>query len=161
MSDDFTHFGYERVKSADKAARVGAVFDSVASRYDVMNDLMSAGLHRWWKRAAVALSLVKTGDRVLDLAAGTGDMARLLLPRVGPSGAVVLVDITETLKWQDELLAKARKIMTYPAVIGTLVLSVILFMMIFVVPDIMDAIMSESERAAALNPEAWIFLTCS
>jgi demethylmenaquinone methyltransferase/2-methoxy-6-polyprenyl-1,4-benzoquinol methylase len=93
MSDDTTHFGYEQVPAGEKAGRVRGVFDSVASRYDVMNDLMSAGLHRWWKRYAVELAHVREGARVLDLAGGTGDLARLFARRAGPTGLVVLTDI--------------------------------------------------------------------
>jgi demethylmenaquinone methyltransferase/2-methoxy-6-polyprenyl-1,4-benzoquinol methylase len=88
-----THFGYTSVPEAEKAARVAGVFSSVATRYDVMNDLMSGGLHRLWKRFAVELSGVKPGDRVLDVAGGTGDLARLFARRVGATGEVVLTDI--------------------------------------------------------------------
>jgi demethylmenaquinone methyltransferase/2-methoxy-6-polyprenyl-1,4-benzoquinol methylase len=94
MTDESkTHFGFAEVAASEKATRVRGVFDSVASRYDVMNDLMSAGMHRWWKRYAVALAHVREGARVLDLAGGTGDIARLFARRVGPSGLVVLTDI--------------------------------------------------------------------
>jgi len=94
MTDETkTHFGFEEVRESEKAKRVRGVFDSVASRYDVMNDLMSAGLHRWWKRYAVELAGVREGGRVLDLAGGTGDLARLFARRTGPSGLVVLTDI--------------------------------------------------------------------
>ena len=88
-----THFGYGEVPVADKQKLVGRVFTSVASKYDVMNDLMSFGVHRLWKRWFTATSGVRTGDAVLDLAGGTGDIAALLLPRVGDSGRVVLGDI--------------------------------------------------------------------
>jgi demethylmenaquinone methyltransferase/2-methoxy-6-polyprenyl-1,4-benzoquinol methylase len=94
MTDESkTHFGFEEVAASEKAKRVRGVFDSVASRYDVMNDLMSAGLHRWWKRYAVGLAHVREGARVLDLAGGTGDLARLFARRVGSPGLVVLTDI--------------------------------------------------------------------
>ena len=83
-----THFGYQQLPEADKARRVAAVFDSVAGRYDLMNDLMSAGLHRLWKRALIERSGVRPGERVLDLAGGTGDLARSFAPRVGAQGAV-------------------------------------------------------------------------
>jgi demethylmenaquinone methyltransferase/2-methoxy-6-polyprenyl-1,4-benzoquinol methylase len=88
-----TDFGYEQVAPDEKTRRVGGVFDSVAGKYDLMNDLMSAGLHRLWKRYAITLSQVRSGARVLDLAGGTGDMARLFAQRVGASGMVVHTDI--------------------------------------------------------------------
>ena len=88
-----THFGFEEVPIEDKVARVRGVFDSVAARYDLMNDLMSAGLHRLWKRFAVDATHVRAGMRVLDLAGGTGDLALGFARRVGPSGEVVLTDI--------------------------------------------------------------------
>ena len=88
-----THFGYRDVPEADKARLVGEVFTSVARRYDVMNDLMSFGLHRLWKRYFVATGGVRAGDRVLDLAGGTGDIAALLLPKAGTTGRVVVGDI--------------------------------------------------------------------
>ena len=88
-----THFGFQSVDEKEKAQRVRGVFDSVASKYDVMNDLMSGGLHRAWKRHFGATCQVKPGDRVLDLAGGTGDIAALLRPRVGADGSIVLGDI--------------------------------------------------------------------
>lgn len=88
-----THFGFRDVPVAEKAKLVGHVFTSVASSYDVMNDLMSFGIHRLWKRFFVATSGVRRGDRVLDLAGGTGDIAVLLKPVVGDTGAVVVGDI--------------------------------------------------------------------
>jgi demethylmenaquinone methyltransferase / 2-methoxy-6-polyprenyl-1,4-benzoquinol methylase len=88
-----THFGYEQVPEEEKARRVAGVFDSVARRYDLMNDLMSVGLHRYWKRITARNSLVRPGDRVLDVAGGTGDLARLFAARVGARGMVVLTDI--------------------------------------------------------------------
>jgi demethylmenaquinone methyltransferase/2-methoxy-6-polyprenyl-1,4-benzoquinol methylase len=88
-----THFGYEEVEAGDKARRVRGVFDSVAGKYDLMNDLMSAGFHRLWKRFAVEATQTRPGMRVLDLAGGTGDLSRLFADRVGPSGEVVLTDI--------------------------------------------------------------------
>jgi demethylmenaquinone methyltransferase/2-methoxy-6-polyprenyl-1,4-benzoquinol methylase len=101
-----THFGFEKVDEEDKARRVAGVFDSVASRYDLMNDLMSAGLHRLWKRCLVERSAVRPGERVLDLAGGTGDLARLFARRVVPGGAVVLADINRKmlLQGRDRLL---------------------------------------------------------
>jgi demethylmenaquinone methyltransferase/2-methoxy-6-polyprenyl-1,4-benzoquinol methylase len=92
-----THFGYETVDERAKARRVRGVFDSVAPRYDVMNDLMSLGLHRAWKAYAVTVADVRIGDRVLDIAGGTGDLARALAPRVGASGMVVHSDINEAM----------------------------------------------------------------
>jgi demethylmenaquinone methyltransferase/2-methoxy-6-polyprenyl-1,4-benzoquinol methylase len=88
-----TDFGYTQVDENEKAAKVAGVFDSVASNYDTMNDLMSAGLHRLWKRFAVDAALVRPGQRVLDVAGGTGDMTRLFSERVGPTGEVWLTDI--------------------------------------------------------------------
>jgi demethylmenaquinone methyltransferase/2-methoxy-6-polyprenyl-1,4-benzoquinol methylase len=88
-----THFGYRDVPLAEKEKLVGRVFTSVAARYDLMNDLMSFGLHRLWKRWFAATSGVRGGDRVLDLAGGTGDIAALLLAQVGADGSVVLGDI--------------------------------------------------------------------
>jgi demethylmenaquinone methyltransferase/2-methoxy-6-polyprenyl-1,4-benzoquinol methylase len=88
-----TDFGYQSVPEDEKSKRVAGVFDSVAPRYDLMNDLMSAGLHRLWKRFAVEASGVRPGERVLDIAGGTGDLARLFIRRVGPQGEVVLTDI--------------------------------------------------------------------
>ncbi len=92
MSDPI-YFGYEQVSPDEKTRRVRGVFDSVAHKYDVMNDLMSAGMHRGWKRFTVALSGVRAGGRVLDLAGGTGDLAKLFAQRAGPSGTVVHTDI--------------------------------------------------------------------
>ncbi|GAP64828.1 hypothetical protein MBSD_n0110 [Mizugakiibacter sediminis] len=88
-----THFGYREVPVAEKQKLVGRVFTSVASKYDLMNDLMSFGVHRLWKRHFAAVSGVRAGDRVLDLAGGTGDIAALLKPRVGAQGEVVVGDI--------------------------------------------------------------------
>ena len=104
MSD--THFGYSSVAEDAKAGRVRGVFDSVARRYDVMNDLMSLGLHRAWKAYTVAVARVRPGDVVLDVAGGTGDLARAFAGRVGPRGLVVLSDINESMLQQgrDRLL---------------------------------------------------------
>jgi demethylmenaquinone methyltransferase/2-methoxy-6-polyprenyl-1,4-benzoquinol methylase len=88
-----TDFGFEKVAEGDKARRVGGVFDSVASRYDLMNDLMSAGLHRMWKAFTVRQAAVRPGMRVLDIAGGTGDLAVRFARQVGPSGQVLLTDI--------------------------------------------------------------------
>ena len=92
-----THFGFKTVDEAQKAGRVRGVFDSVASKYDVMNDLMSMGLHRAWKAYTVAGANARPGDRVLDIAGGTGDLARAFDKRVGPSGLVVHTDINEAM----------------------------------------------------------------
>ena len=92
MSDK-THFGFRKVPVEDKAKHVRGVFDSVADNYDLMNDVMSAGIHRLWKRFAIGMSGVQSGQQVLDLAGGTGDITRLLAPHVGQRGHVVLTDI--------------------------------------------------------------------
>jgi demethylmenaquinone methyltransferase/2-methoxy-6-polyprenyl-1,4-benzoquinol methylase len=92
-----TDFGFQRVPEGEKARRVAGVFESVAPRYDLMNDLMSLGLHRAWKAFAVALSGVRAGDRVLDVAGGSGDLARALARRVGPSGEVWLTDVNRAM----------------------------------------------------------------
>jgi demethylmenaquinone methyltransferase/2-methoxy-6-polyprenyl-1,4-benzoquinol methylase len=106
MSEKTTDFGYEEVPEDEKATRVAGVFDSVAPRYDLMNDLMSVGLHRLWKRFAVEASGVRPGARVLDIAGGTGDLARLFSRRVGRHGEVVLTDINPAMLQQgrDRLL---------------------------------------------------------
>lgn len=98
MSD--THFGFETVDESQKASRVRGVFDSVASKYDVMNDLMSMGLHRLWKAYTIGISGVRAGDRVLDLAGGTGDLAKAFAQRVGDSGTVVHTDINAAMLQQ-------------------------------------------------------------
>ena len=101
-----THFGYSTVAEEAKAGRVRGVFDSVAPRYDVMNDLMSLGLHRAWKAYTIAVARIRPGDVVLDVAGGTGDLARAFANRVGPRGLVVLSDINESMLQQgrDRLL---------------------------------------------------------
>jgi len=88
-----THFGFRDVPVGEKQKLVGQVFSSVAGSYDLMNDLMSLGIHRVWKRYFTATAQVRPGDRVLDLAGGTGDIAALLRPRLGADGEVVLGDI--------------------------------------------------------------------
>jgi len=95
--DDTTHFGYREVPAAEKAGLVGDVFDSVAARYDLMNDLMSAGIHRIWKRFTIELSGVRRGNNVLDIAGGTGDLAARFAPMVGDEGEVVLADINASM----------------------------------------------------------------
>jgi demethylmenaquinone methyltransferase/2-methoxy-6-polyprenyl-1,4-benzoquinol methylase len=92
-TENTTHFGFKQVAVEDKVSLVKGVFDSVAGQYDVMNDLMSLGIHRIWKRIAVQLSNVRKGERVLDLAGGTGDLTILFQDRVGSEGEVVLADI--------------------------------------------------------------------
>lgn len=91
--DEETHFGYQTVNKAEKQARVADVFTSVAKKYDIMNDLMSFGIHRLWKRYAISLSGVRAGQHVLDIAGGTGDLAKVFSREVGKSGHVVLSDI--------------------------------------------------------------------
>ena len=93
MSDDKTHFGFQQVPEGEKSKRVGEVFRSVASNYDLMNDLMSLGLHRVWKRFAVEASGVRAGSQVLDVASGSGDLAAAFAKRVGPTGSVWMTDI--------------------------------------------------------------------
>jgi len=97
MTEKTTDFGYRAVPEGEKSQRVAGVFDSVATRYDLMNDLMSAGLHRLWKRFAVEASGVRRGERVLDIAGGTGDLAQLYARRVGMQGEVVLTDVNSAM----------------------------------------------------------------
>ncbi|MBC5765364.1 bifunctional demethylmenaquinone methyltransferase/2-methoxy-6-polyprenyl-1,4-benzoquinol methylase UbiE [Ramlibacter albus] len=92
-----THFGYETIDEGEKARRVRGVFDSVAPRYDLMNDLMSMGMHRAWKAYTVLVANLKPGQRVLDIAGGTGDLARAFAKKVGPTGSVVHTDINEAM----------------------------------------------------------------
>ncbi len=92
-----THFGFETVDETEKARRVRGVFDSVASKYDVMNDLMSAGLHRVWKAYTVTVANLREGDRALDIAGGTGDLALAFSKKVGKTGQVVHTDINEAM----------------------------------------------------------------
>ncbi|HJV96755.1 MAG TPA: bifunctional demethylmenaquinone methyltransferase/2-methoxy-6-polyprenyl-1,4-benzoquinol methylase UbiE [Albitalea sp.] len=101
-----THFGFQKVDETQKASRVRGVFDSVASKYDVMNDLMSMGLHRAWKAYTVAVANVREGDRILDIAGGTGDLARAFAKKAGARGTVVHTDINEAMLRQgrDRLL---------------------------------------------------------
>ena len=92
-----THFGFETVDENDKARRVRGVFDSVASKYDIMNDLMSGGLHRAWKAYTIMVANLKEGDQVLDIAGGTGDLSLAFAKKVGTTGRVVHTDINEAM----------------------------------------------------------------
>ena len=105
MSRD-VDFGFRRVPEEEKASRVGAVFDGVAGRYDVMNDLMSLGLHRYWKRFAISVARPRAGERALDVASGSGDLALALARAVGPSGEVWASDVNRSMleRGRDRLL---------------------------------------------------------
>lgn len=107
---EHTHFGYQQVDWAEKQKRVAGVFRSVAPKYDLMNDLMSLGIHRIWKRFALELTGIRRGHRVLDLAGGTGDLALKFAPLVGPDGLVVLADINDAMLavGRDRLLDKGQ-----------------------------------------------------
>jgi demethylmenaquinone methyltransferase/2-methoxy-6-polyprenyl-1,4-benzoquinol methylase len=104
--EDKTDFGYERVAEDEKSRRVGAVFDRVAARYDLMNDLMSLGLHRLWKAFAISIARLRPGECVLDVATGSGDLARAMSRRVRPGGEVWLTDINRSMleRGRDRLL---------------------------------------------------------
>jgi demethylmenaquinone methyltransferase/2-methoxy-6-polyprenyl-1,4-benzoquinol methylase len=117
MSKETTHFGYQTVPSSEKARHVRDVFDSVASNYDIMNDLMSGGLHRLWKRYTVDQAAVRPGQQVLDLAGGTGDLARKFAPIVGSTGQVVLADINHS------MLVEGRKRLINAGVSGNLAIA--------------------------------------
>ncbi len=97
MSDKTTHFGYKTVNVEEKAGKVAEVFHSVAGKYDLMNDLMSAGVHRLWKRMTIEMSGVRRGNTVLDIAGGTGDLTAKFSRIVGPEGTVVLADINDSM----------------------------------------------------------------
>ncbi len=105
-----THFGYQHVDETEKARKVAGVFDSVAPNYDLMNDLMSAGMHRAWKAFTVALAGIRPGERVLDVASGSGDLASAFARRVGPEGQVWLTDINRAMlaRGRDRLLDQGR-----------------------------------------------------
>lgn len=92
-----THFGFKQVPEAEKQAKVGEVFHSVAQKYDVMNDVMSVGMHRLWKQFALDTSGVKAGDKVLDIAGGSGDLSKLFAKKVGSTGEVILTDINASM----------------------------------------------------------------
>ena len=117
MSKETTHFGYQTVPSEEKARHVRDVFDSVAGNYDIMNDLMSVGLHRLWKRYTVDQAAVRPGQKILDLAGGTGDLARKFAPIVGSSGQVVLADINHS------MLIEGRKRLIDAGVSGNLAIA--------------------------------------
>jgi demethylmenaquinone methyltransferase/2-methoxy-6-polyprenyl-1,4-benzoquinol methylase len=112
--DKTTHFGYETVSTEEKAGRVRQVFDSVANKYDLMNDLMSLGIHRLWKRHTIELSGVRKGQRVLDLAAGTGDLSARFSGLVGSDGLVIFSDINNA------MLSRGRDRMTDMGHLGNL-----------------------------------------
>ena len=101
-----THFGYEQIDEREKARKVAGVFDSVAPKYDLMNDLMSAGMHRAWKAFTIAIAGIRTGERVLDVASGSGDLASSFARRVGAAGEVWLTDINGAMlaRGRDRLL---------------------------------------------------------
>ena len=97
MTDNTTHFGFEEVPTGEKARRVARVFDSVAARYDLMNDVMSGGLHRVWKAATISQANIRPGQHILDVASGTGDLALAMARRVGASGRVIMSDINASM----------------------------------------------------------------
>lgn len=112
MEKTKTHFGFQQVDVDEKARKVAKVFDSVAGSYDLMNDLMSAGIHRLWKRFGVLLAGVREGDRVLDLAGGTGDLAIHLARLVGPKGFTLLADVNAS------MLARGRRRLVDKGIVG-------------------------------------------
>lgn len=115
--NESTHFGFETINAREKVHRVRAVFDSVATRYDLMNDLMSFGIHRLWKRFAVELAGIRRGQKVLDLASGTGDLAARFAGLVGPEGLVVMTDINAA------MLNQGRVRMADAGLVGNVVYS--------------------------------------
>lgn len=115
MADDkTTHFGFRNVNASEKAGMVAGVFHSVAAKYDLMNDLMSGGIHRLWKRFTIELSGVRSGNRVLDIAGGTGDLAAKFSRLVGSEGEVVLADINES------MLKVGREKLTNRGIVGNI-----------------------------------------
>ncbi|MCC2656258.1 MAG: ubiE [Panacagrimonas sp.] len=111
-----THFGFEQVPVGEKRARVAGVFDSVASKYDLMNDLMSLGVHRLWKRFVIDLAGVRSGEKVLDVAGGTGDLSREFAKSVGPRGMVVLSDINAAMLGEGRRRLADRGVVNLPIV---------------------------------------------
>jgi len=111
-AEDTTHFGFETVTASEKAGRVRGVFDSVATNYDLMNDLMSVGLHRVWKRFTLERTGLRPGDRALDVACGTGDLAAGMSRQVGPDGRVVMTDINAA------MLAEGRRRLLNKGIVG-------------------------------------------
>jgi len=109
-----THFGYQEIPLQEKAGRVAQVFHSVANRYDLMNDLMSAGLHRLWKRLTIAQCQARPGQTLLDVASGTGDLAAALAKKIGKTGQVILTDINES------MLARGRERMLNQGLVGNI-----------------------------------------
>ncbi len=107
-----THFGYQQVKVEEKAGKVAEVFHSVASKYDIMNDVMSFGIHRLWKRYTIDMARARPGNRILDLAGGTGDLTKKFSKIVGPSGEVVLSDINSS------MLGQGRERLTDEGILG-------------------------------------------
>ena len=114
MSDDQTHFGFQQVPVGEKAKRVADVFHSVADNYDIMNDVMSLGVHRIWKRFTLSQTGLKAGQKVLDLAGGTGDLAMKMAGMVGSSGQVVLSDINGS------MLRRGRERLTDNGIAGNI-----------------------------------------
>ncbi|MGH1471821.1 MAG: bifunctional demethylmenaquinone methyltransferase/2-methoxy-6-polyprenyl-1,4-benzoquinol methylase UbiE [Cellvibrionaceae bacterium] len=113
--NDTTHFGFEQVKAAEKAGRVAGVFHSVAAQYDVMNDFMTAGIHRLWKRYTIEAAAARPGQRILDIAGGTGDLTIPFSRIVGEQGQVVLADIN------DSMLNVGRDRLTDKGIVGNVV----------------------------------------
>jgi demethylmenaquinone methyltransferase / 2-methoxy-6-polyprenyl-1,4-benzoquinol methylase len=111
-----THFGYQQVPVGEKRERVASVFHSVAAKYDLMNDLMSMGVHRLWKRFAIDLAGVRAGEKVLDVAGGTGDLSREFAKQVGPRGMVVLSDINASMLGEGRRRLEDRGLVNLPVV---------------------------------------------
>ncbi|MGQ0697137.1 MAG: bifunctional demethylmenaquinone methyltransferase/2-methoxy-6-polyprenyl-1,4-benzoquinol methylase UbiE [Panacagrimonas sp.] len=111
-----THFGFQQVPVGEKRQRVAGVFDSVASKYDLMNDLMSLGVHRLWKRFVIDLAGVRAGEKVLDVAGGTGDLSREFSSQVGPRGMVVLSDINAAMLGEGRRRLADKGVVTLPIV---------------------------------------------